>query len=803
MRVTIVQQSPLLIMLSVIIAVFSTYTSLTMAERIADNNKRKKTWIIYASIIMGLGIFSTHFVGVVARYSSYNIVYNPYLLILMIIFACISSYSMFFLLYCHSLHNRNKYICGFNICLGMTITHYSGLLAIRAPLQIQFFSIPFILSIILAVFFTLVGVQTFTKIRNELTPVRIQNIYSSVVMGITICLMHYAGMKAVKYLPHRHVSITDSINTYTLAIIISIITILIMCFALCLAILDNRKIYAERQLLEKIRLSEIRYRLLVEQSPAPIIVYDGKAIIFINEVCLDLVKVSKKEEIIGKPILDFIHHQDWEKASSYLVKVRAGMNLKPLELRMISSVGDIVEVEGNVIKVVYDNKIAFQIILRDITETKRLQKQMKILAYTDQLTGLPNRHWFHEHLAKVVERAYADQSSVAVLMIDFDNFKTVNDTLGHKAGDEFLKIVANRMKSCLTPKDILVRIGGDEFFIVLENQSKKEVASVAKKLLNVMVKPVHIGTNDLIITLSIGISILSKFTPDGETLIRHSDIAMYEAKKKGKNTYQFFTEDLDCILKRKQQIENGLWKAIERQELQLYYQPQIEIKSGKLVGVEALLRWFPSFGNISPSEFIPIAEESGAIIGIGEWVLKKACKQLKDWEEAGITDIKLAFNVSARQFTDPYFFEKVKNVLSSLQINTCNLEIEITETMMLDIKPAMGIIEQLKKLGVRIAIDDFGAGYSSLNILKRIEIDTLKIDKSIIDDALKSNRNMSILTAIINVGTCLDNTKVIMEGIETSEQIKLLRDFNVIGQGYYYGKPEKVTEIEKKWFGKP
>src|SRR5690606_3536431 len=196
--------------------------------------------------------------------------------------------------------------------------------------------------IILAVFFTLVGVQTFTKIRNELTPVRIQNIYSSVVMGITICLMHYAGMKAVKYLPHRHVSITDSINTYTLAIIISIITILIMCFALCLAILDNRKIYAERQLLEKIRLSEIRYRLLVEQSPAPIIVYDGKASGFSNERCVDLLKVSKKEEIIGGRSLDYIHHRASKKASSALVRVRAGMSLKRLELRMMSAVGDVV-----------------------------------------------------------------------------------------------------------------------------------------------------------------------------------------------------------------------------------------------------------------------------------------------------------------------------------------------------------------------------------------------------------------------------------------------------------------------------
>lgn len=437
-------------------------------------------------------------------------------------------------------------------------------------------------------------------------------------------------------------------------------------------------------------------------------------------------------------------------------------------------------------------------IVRDITEKKRTQEKIEQLAFIDQLTGLPNRHWFYEKLDQVIEHAKVHQRSVAILIIDFDEFKSVNDLLGHHGGDLFLQKVAEILKSCLRPNDSISRLGGDEFIVVLEDVTEVYVNRLADKILKVMNQPIQLMDHELIVTISIGISMGYGDLSDGKTFIRQADIAMYEAKERGKNIHLIFSQELSDKVDRKLQLEKALREAMDREELQLHYQPQIDIATGKLVGLEALLRWNSPFGPVSPAEFIPVAEETGMIVPIGEWVIKEACRQMVVWQQEGFPKVKVSVNVSARQFKDLYFSSKICSILTDFQIDPQYFCIEITESVMLNIEESSKLIAELQKFGIKIAIDDFGTGYSSLNAIMNIEIDMLKIDKSLIDEITGNVRNQAILMAIINIGKSL-HTDVIVEGIETLQQVQVLEPFQVIGQGYYFSRPCPPEELGEMW----
>lgn len=418
------------------------------------------------------------------------------------------------------------------------------------------------------------------------------------------------------------------------------------------------------------------------------------------------------------------------------------------------------------------------------------------MAYTDQLTSLPNRTWFYKKLQENLQRAKERKQSVAILILDFDGFKGVNDTLGHHAGDLFLQEVSVRLKGSLRANDNISRLGGDEFIVLLENVTKENVTELANRLLQDMNQPILIYGHELIVTLSIGISMFYDCDDNAETLIQKADIAMYEVKEQGKNNYQFFNEKLQAKKTRKIQIKNALYTAIERNEFKLFYQPQVDIQTGKWVGLEALLRWNPSFGNVQPSEFIPIAEETGLIVSIGEWVVREACGQIKEWEKQGFYKIPLSVNISARQFQNSLFAWKVKKIIEEEKIDPQYLEIEITESVMLNVKESSQIIQDLKEMGIRFAIDDFGTGYSSLSVVANFEFDTLKIDKSFID--VDNDHKMYVLKAILSAANN-PRTRIIVEGIETKSQVDLLKEYNVIGQGYYFSRPLPPYQLEQIW----
>ena len=548
-----------------------------------------------------------------------------------------------------------------------------------------------------------------------------------------------------------------------------------------------KDISAEKRALALLAESEEKYRSLFDYNLDAVFEMDiNGRFVNANGMTEELSDYTR-EELIGIDFTPLIA-ENLERVQSYFALALSGEAVN-FEQRIIRKDADIIEVDINAVPKRRNGEIdGVFAIVRDITEKKSTEQKINSLAFTDQLTGLPNRHWFYQNIREVLSRTEEQQQKIAVLLVDFDDFKSVNDLLGHFGGDQFLKIVANRIHSCLGPNDAISRFGGDEFIIVSENTTEPQAHALAETILQMMREPVQLLGQEFSVTLSIGIAVQTGCESDGEELIKEADFAMYSAKQNGKNNVQFFTHELDSQMMRKSQMEQALKKALDEQQFSLHYQPQVNLANSKVIGYEALLRWQSPFGNVPPSEFIPIAEETGLIVPIGEWALRQACRDSKEFCALGHAAEKISVNVSARQFKDPDFSEKVGAIFEQEQVDPGRFEIEITESVMLDIEQSARIIHELKALGLRIAIDDFGAGYSSLNIVKNIEIDTLKIDKSLIDEVLINRRNLFILAAIIEVGKNLD-ARIVIEGIELEEQAELLQPFGILGQGYLFSRP--------------
>lgn len=419
-----------------------------------------------------------------------------------------------------------------------------------------------------------------------------------------------------------------------------------------------------------------------------------------------------------------------------------------------------------------------------LKKNERIMAEFMNLAYHDPLTGLKNRSRFTQDLAGLMSIAKQKRELLALLLIDLDRFKNVNDNLGHHTGDILLKEASARLRTTVDQSKIY-RLGGDEFVIILPDTNQEKSRVIAEHILEKFSHPFFISNHEVTVTASIGISLSSENGRNSVSLLKNADTAMYLAKYKGKNNYQFYTLELNKVMTRKMSIETELGKSISNHQFKVFYQPQYNLDNGKIIGMEALLRWeHPLLGSISPAEFIPIAEETGQIIPIGEWVLKKACCQLKNWKEC----FSVSVNVSARQLQHKGFVDTVKKVLKETEIDPQLLELEITETILQNKEESAKVLHELRELGVKTALDDFGTGYSSLSILKDLPIQAIKIDKSFIND-LSNQTNLSMLKTIINIGINL-NLKVIAEGIENQDQIHILRKNHCqIGQGYYLARP--------------
>ncbi|MEW6324978.1 MAG: EAL domain-containing protein [Nitrospirota bacterium] len=437
--------------------------------------------------------------------------------------------------------------------------------------------------------------------------------------------------------------------------------------------------------------------------------------------------------------------------------------------------------------------------LRYAIERKRLEQRLLFLANHDNLTNLPNRLLMADRLHQALSRAPWRKRTLAVLLLDLDHFKRINDTLGHTVGDHLLQAVAKRLGECLRDGDTVARLGGDEFAILLlDMASAQDVPVVVQKILEAFGKPFVVKEQEIFVTTSIGVSLYPNDGKDTETLLKHADIAMYRAKELGRNNYQLFSPEINVMALERLALETDLRRALERNELSLHYQPRVDLATRRINGMEALLRWHhPTRGAIPPGTFIPIAEQTGLILPIGQWVLRAACAQNKAWQEAGLPQIRVSVNVSTRQFHQQRLAQLVADALNQARLEPRFLELELTESLMEEAEETIKTLRVLKFMGIELSIDDFGTGYSSLSYLKRFPVDRLKIDQSFMRDLTTDRDNVAIVTAVIALARTM-NLTVLAEGVETDEQMELLRGLRCDeGQGYLFCRPLPPDEAAR------
>ena len=560
---------------------------------------------------------------------------------------------------------------------------------------------------------------------------------------------------------------------------------------------------------EQLKESERLHRYLVNTSPDIIYILDqGGHFTFINERIETLLGFSKKE-LIGKHYSLLVHHDDLEKAKYVFNERRIGKRAsRNIEMRLkckddgaarffetrtlpieLSSMGIYTGTDSTGKK----KYLGTYGVARDVTERKVAEETITFQAYHDLLTKLPNRALLRDRLGLASMQAKRDNEQLAVMFLDLDRFKNVNDSLGHMIGDELLQQVSNRLRSCVREGDTLARFGGDEFALLLPkiHNSRQDVETIADKIIDILKQPFTVDGHELYVSTSIGISLYPSDGDNMDHLIKNADIAMYNVKGQGKNGYRFYSDEMNKPYFENLEMESAIRKAIEKEQFHLVYQPQINLKTGDIVGVEALLRWdHPEHGTISPSEFIPFAEESGLIVPMGEWVVRSALTELKNWRDMGLPEIRVAVNISAQHLVERNMVKVIQGILEDLKLPGDSLEIEITENAIMDdMDTIIRTLKALSDMGVTVAIDDFGTGYSSLSYLHKLPIHTLKIDRTFLKESRYAKGDHTIVDTIVAMGKGLQ-LNVIAEGVETQGQLEYLRNIDCYeAQGFLFGKP--------------
>jgi diguanylate cyclase (GGDEF)-like protein/PAS domain S-box-containing protein len=558
----------------------------------------------------------------------------------------------------------------------------------------------------------------------------------------------------------------------------------------------------ERRLAEEaLRESEARYRLMAENSTDMISRTSNLGIILYASDASRRLLGYEPSELIGHSFYDFIFEVDREEVR-YLSSLIHESGPTTFAYRVEKKDGSLVwfETTSRSVRDVVTGEIHEIVgVSRDVTERKRVEEQIEYQAYHDALTGLPNRRLFRDRLTVALAHARRMKHPLAVMFLDLDRFKVVNDTLGHSIGDELLKSIAARLQASLREEDSVARMGGDEFTVLLADlKTIDDAAKIAQKVLDTVAQPLQIEGTELFITTSIGIALFPNDGDTAEALLANADHAMYRAKDAGRNSCQMFTAAMNSRALERLSLENDLRHALDRGEMQLHYQPQINIATGRITGVEALLRWNrPGFGVVGPKEFIPIAEETRLIVPIGEWVLREACRQAMAWQSDRAGGFRMAVNLSPRQFQNNDLPQLIASALEESGLAPGDLELEITESLaMQNTARTVTMLQRLREMGVRIAIDDFGTGHSSLNYLRSFPIDSLKIDQEFVQEIEGSAADRAIVSAVIGMARGL-SLRVTAEGVETDGQLAYLREQGCEEvQGFLFGVPVPASAFQ-------
>ncbi len=797
---------PKIVSLSIIIAITSSFTAFGVAERInaAEKETVRAIWIIFGAASMGLGIWTMHFIGQLALSLPITIHYNLQLTLVSMVPAILVSSAVLWLMMHAAFNQVRLLLCGMFLGLGICNMHFIGMMAMEFNANVYYVPNVLIIAIIIAVLFATVAlyIQFNATTRSKLQVVGIKQLNSSIVMGFAVSGMYYLVMQATVFLPQPgKFQAAEAIDSIVLAYIISGVVFLILLLAIIIpfALRYRQMTFELREQEEQLRIAATAF----QSKDAILIADENQRIIRVNEAFTRITGYEETEALGQNPKILQSGKQDkillqkiWQqlqangKWSGEIWSQRKNGEIYPT-WQTISSIKN---QQGDV-----THYISF---FTDITEHKKTEQEIERLAFYDPLTDLPNRRLLFDHLEHEYAVAKRYHRNGALLFLDLDRFKHINDSLGHSVGDEILKITAHRLTGILRESDIAVRLGGDEYVLLIPaqevsiSQITSQARKVAEKVQSVINQPYHIAEHELYTSTSIGITLFSGNEESADCILKQADTAMYYAKDAGRNTFRFYLNSMQKAADARLILERNLRKACTKGEFSLHYQPQFSL-DGNIIGIEALVRWnHPELGLIPPVEFIPIAEETGVIVDIGEWVLTTACRQFKEFERTGMKIPQIAINISARQFHHANFAAMLKRILADTKVEPHCIQMEITEDVFIkNFDEAFIKMQMLKQLGFNFTVDDFGTGCSSLICLKRLPFDQLKIDQSFVKDLPDNAHEAAIVKAIILMAKGL-GLNLIAEGIETDQHLAMLSNFGCcFFQGHFFSKPLPADEL--------
>ncbi|PWK10345.1 EAL domain-containing protein [Tumebacillus permanentifrigoris] len=784
-----------LMLLSVLVAVFASYTVCDLTQRIRQTTRRAvNRWVVGGAVAMGTGIWAMHFLAILALQLDEAITYDLDLMVLALASGILFSYLSLYLYSRHSGSRRTLLLVSACLTLTNLALHSIAILGMGlltdSSAHLGYLLTSSLLGMI-AIYFAL----RMLNFRCTKHPGR-RSVYSALLLGTALSGIHVSALLGMDFRPDPHAqSELDLIHGEWLAIMIGMVTMIIQ-IVLMWSLHDERHT-ASQQAVRSTRQFDSLYNnnpdLVVSLTPL------GE-VISLNPAGCQMMGYSP-EEVVGHHFAEYVLERDQEKTFYHFGLALSGNPQHAVEVSVRHRDGQYREMQVTTIPILTEAgqlDDGLYVIAKDVTDRLSAERTILHMAYHDALTDLPNRRLFIEELETSMATAAEKGEQIAILFLDLDRFKRINDSLGHNVGDLLLQHISTRLQEALAGIGLAGRFGGDEFIVLLRGvNGSEEVSLLTGSLYEIICQPLETEEQEFKISTSIGIALYPKDGQDAMTLIKNADTAMYRAKE-ARIHYQFYNDLMNEETAERLALEQDLTRALERDEFVLHYQPKVDIATGNIQGAEALIRWYhPKKGLIPPDKFIPLAEETDMILQIGDWVLRTACEQNKKWHTAGYTDLQIAVNLSAMQFGQTHLVDRVAHVLHQTGLPSEYLELEITERVaMQESVTVIEKLQQLTELGVQISIDDFGTGYSSLSYLVKYPIHAIKMDRSFVSEVIDDSEQALVVKAILSMAHSL-GLHVVAEGVEELGQLEFLQTYNCDEyQGYYFSRPLPAPEFE-------
>lgn len=761
-----------LVLVAAVVCLLAAFTAFSTFEHVRSGSGRNRAWLALTAFVSGTGIWSTHFVAMLAFQPHMPIGYEVGPTLLSVAAAMLITGTGWAL----ALRRERwaPWVGGAVIGLGISAMHYIGMSAVKLAGWIAWNERFVLLSVLIGMLFGAAAMAEHRR-RPSLFPWR-----AALLFTLAICGMHFTGMAAASVFPDPTLAVPAE------AMDVGTLTVAVVAMAAIILSITSIVIVFDRRLVGQAAQESQRIRAFADAAIEGLVVIDQDRIVDANRSFL---RLSGHRDVASLPSRLDVIFPGLDPAF-----LPTAADAKATECRLVDARGEECAVEVLLRPLSWRGEDRRVLAVRDISERKEAEARIAHLAYHDSLSGLPNRSVFTEHLALAVDRAAAGNTSVAVLCIGLDRFKAFNDLYGHRAGDDLLFAVANRLRAVVRPDELVARLGGDEFGVVLQGGVQPaQAALLAERIAGAFKHSFAIGEQAVRTSASIGVAIYPTEAENATDLIKNADLALYRAKAEGRGLTRFYEAQMDEALRHRRQLDADLRHAFAKGELSLHYQPLADLGTGRILGFEALLRWtHPQLGRISPELFIGLAEESGLIVELGEWVLREACSEAAGWNPP----LKLAVNLSPGQFLQDDLVGSIERVLAETGLDASRLDLEITESLLIkDAAGALATLERLKALGVSISLDDFGTGYSSLSYFRMFPFDKVKIDRSFVQD-LASPQSRAIIRSVIGLGHGLD-VPVLAEGVETPEQLETLRAEGCDQvQGYLISRPNPISHFE-------